>query len=87
MAAREVGDEEYAAAAQATLDEREPVASAHGVHRYGEASGLTNLYGVLGRFGRPSGLRDLLNHGAPPAWRTGPASPAPPTLTCWWLGR
>ena len=72
MAARELGDEEYAAAAQATLDEREPVASAHGADRYGEASGLTNLYGVLGRFGRPSGLRDLLNHGAPPAWRTGP---------------
>jgi len=72
MAAREIGDEEYAAAAQATLDEREPVASAHGALRYGEASGLANLYGVLGRFGRHSGLRDLLNHGAPPAWRTGP---------------
>jgi Linalool dehydratase/isomerase len=72
MAAREIGDEEYAAAAQATLDEREPVAAADGGHRYAEASGLTNLYSVLGRFGRPSGLRDLLGHGAPEAWRTGP---------------
>jgi hypothetical protein len=72
MAAREIGDEEYAAAAQATLDEREPVATADGAHRYAEASALTNLYGVLGRFGRPSGLRDLLAHGAPEAWRTGP---------------
>jgi hypothetical protein len=72
MAAREIGDEEYAAAAQATLDEREPVASADGAHRYAEASGLANLYGVLGRFGRSSGMRDLLTHGAPEAWRTGP---------------
>jgi hypothetical protein len=77
-----IGDQEYAAAAQATLDEREPVASANGALRYVEASALTNLYGVLGRFGRPSGLRDLLDHGARTHGSPAPASPAPPTRTC-----
>lgn len=72
MAARELGDEEYAAAAQATLDEREPVAEEHGARRYADASPLVNLYGVLGRFGRRDGLRDLIAHDTPAAWRTGP---------------
>jgi hypothetical protein len=72
MAAREVGDEEYAVAAQATLDEREPLIEANGALRYAEASPLANLYAILGRFGRRSGLRDLITHGAPEAWATGP---------------
>jgi hypothetical protein len=73
MAAREVGDEEYAAAAAATLAEREPVAEANGVRRYADASPLANFYAVLGRFGRHSGLRDLLGHGGLPAsWTAGP---------------
>lgn len=72
MAARELGDEEYALAAQATLDEREPIAEQGGARRYADASPLVNLYGVLGRFGRRNGLRDLIAHGAPDAWRSGP---------------
>lgn len=72
MVAREIGDEEYALAAQATLDEREPIVEENGARRMADASGLANLYASLGRFGRRSGLRDLVNYGAPEAWRTGP---------------
>ncbi|MCD2187354.1 hypothetical protein LN037_09330 [Actinomycetospora sp. SF1] len=73
MAAREVGDEETAAAAAARLADREPVEERHGARRYADSSPLVNFYGVLGRFGRAGGLRDLLGHGAvPEAWRNGP---------------
>lgn len=72
MAARELGDEEWAQAAQRTLDEREELAESDGVRRYAKASGLANLYANLGRFGRHSALRDLVVHGAPDAWRAGP---------------
>jgi hypothetical protein len=72
MAAREVGDEEYAAATQATLDEREPITEEHGARRYADASPLVNFYGLLGRVGRRSGLRDLVAYGLPDKWRTGP---------------
>jgi hypothetical protein len=72
MAAREVGDEEYARAAQATLDGREPLAEADGARRFAESSTLGNLYAVLGRFGRHGGLRDLVTHGAPASWTEGP---------------
>lgn len=72
MAAREMGDEEWATAAQRTLDEREEVAEANGARRYANASGLGNLYANLGRFGRRSALRDLVVFGAPDAWRSGP---------------
>ncbi|MCW2751853.1 MAG: ldi 1, partial [Aeromicrobium sp.] len=72
MAAREVGDEEYAVAAQRTIDEREPVEEADGVRRLKDSSGLANHYANLGRFGRRSGLRDLVAHGVPDVWRTGP---------------
>jgi hypothetical protein len=72
MAAREVGDEEYAQAAQRTLDTREEVEEAHGARRYRHSSPLTNLYAVLGRFGRHNGLRDLIAHDLPTDWRNGP---------------
>lgn len=72
MAAREAGDEQWAAGAQRTLDEREEIAQAGGARRYANASVLANLYANLGRFGRHSGLRDLIVFGAPDAWRRGP---------------
>ncbi|TXL57584.1 linalool dehydratase/isomerase domain-containing protein [Aeromicrobium terrae] len=72
MAAREVGDEEYALAAERTIDEREPVAEQDGARRLADSSGLANHYANLGRFGRRDGLRDLVAHGAPSAWLTGP---------------
>jgi hypothetical protein len=72
MAAREVGDEDYAVAAQRTLDERDEVEESDGARRYGNASPLTNLYSVLGRFGRHNGLRDLIAHDTPTAWAEGP---------------
>lgn len=73
MAAREVGDEEYARAAERTLDEREPIETSEtGVRRLKDSSGLANHYANLGRFGRRSGLRDLVAHGVPDTWRTGP---------------
>lgn len=72
MAAREIGDEEVATLAQRTLDEREAVAEENGARRYADASGLANHYANLGRFGRRSALRDLVNFGTPDSWREGP---------------
>lgn len=72
MAARELGDEEIARAAEATLADRERVEVEHGAERYADASGLANSYLNLGRFGRASGLRDLVVHGPPQEWKTGP---------------
>jgi hypothetical protein len=72
MAAREVGDERYAADGLATVEAREPVDEANGARKYTEASTLTNCYGLLGRFGRHNGLRDLIAFGAPTMWTSGP---------------
>jgi hypothetical protein len=72
LAAREVGDDEWADAAQRTLDEREQDVEANGARRYANTSGFANLYANLGRFGRRSALRDLVVFGAPEAWRRGP---------------
>ncbi len=72
MAARELGDEELATQVQRGLDDHEDVAEADGARRYANASGLANLYANLGRFGRHSGLRDLVTFGSPEAWRRGP---------------
>lgn len=72
MAAREIGDEETALAAERTLAERERLEVEHGAERFADASGLANSYLNLGRFGRASGLRDLVAFGPPTAWRDGP---------------
>ncbi|KRA37763.1 MULTISPECIES: linalool dehydratase/isomerase domain-containing protein [unclassified Nocardioides] len=72
MAAREIGDEETALAAEATLTEREQVEERYGAERVSNASGLANSYLNLGRFGRRSGLRDLVAFGPPEQWRDGP---------------
>jgi hypothetical protein len=71
MAAREVGDEEYAAAAQRALDAKEVVES-DGARRYRGSSVWTNSYAALGRFARRSALRDLLAFPTPEEWRQGP---------------
>lgn len=71
MAAREIGDEETALAAEATIAER-PVEERYGAERVAGASGLANSYLNLGRFGRRSGLRDLVAYGPPREWREGP---------------
>jgi hypothetical protein len=72
MAAREIGDEEYARAAERTLADREPCAERDGARRYAQASLFANAYALLGRFGRHSGLRDLIAHGIPQSWQQGP---------------
>ncbi|WP_183093134.1 linalool dehydratase/isomerase domain-containing protein [Nocardioides stalactiti] len=72
MAAREHGDEDLAAEVQRGLDEQQEIAEADGARRYANASGLANLYSLLGRYGRHSALRDLVVFGAPEAWRAGP---------------
>jgi hypothetical protein len=72
MAAREVGDDEWADAAQRTLETREQIAEAHGARRYTDASAFANLYANLGRYGRRSALRDLVVFGVPDTWRQGP---------------
>lgn len=72
MAARELGDEEIARTALRTLDTRKRIAESNGARRYTDASVFTNLYANLARFSRYSAMRDLLVHGAPAHWRTGP---------------
>jgi hypothetical protein len=71
MAAREVGDEEWATAAQRSLDNVE-VDAANGARRYAGSSPMANFYAGLGRFGRQSALRDLIAYGPPSTWRAGP---------------
>ncbi|MGQ0463910.1 MAG: linalool dehydratase/isomerase domain-containing protein [Sporichthyaceae bacterium] len=71
MAAREVGDHEFADAAQRALDAK-PTVESNGARRYKGASVWTNSYATLGRVSRHSSLRDLLAFGVPDAWRTGP---------------
>ncbi|MFL6089125.1 MAG: hypothetical protein ACJ71Z_03185 [Aeromicrobium sp.] len=72
LTARELGDEDVAARAQAALDERERVAESNGASKYADASAFTNLYANLARFSRHSAMRDLLTYGTPDAWKTGP---------------
>ena len=73
MAAREMGDDDWADAAQQSLERHAESSPATGARRYaGGGSVLANLYANLGRFGRHSGVRDLLVFGAPEAWRRGP---------------
>ena len=87
LAGREIGDTEYVAAAERTLAEREEVVEQDGAVRVRDASGLSNHYLNLARFGRENGLRDILVHGAPQAWRDGPDSAARHTPRCWWRTR
>jgi hypothetical protein len=72
MAAREIGDEETARAAERTIAERCPTEQRYGAERVAGASGLANSYLNLGRFGRRSALRDLVAFGPPREWRDGP---------------
>ena len=72
MAAREIGDEEVASNVLAHLDETEGILRSGGVARYADVSVQGNLYSLMARFGRSAGLRDLVNHGMPEAWSTGP---------------
>ncbi|MFJ2663842.1 hypothetical protein ACIO14_05790 [Nocardia fluminea] len=72
MASREIGDEEVAARVLAHLADTETTHRAGGAARYAGVSTQGNLYELMARFGRASGLRDLIGHGLPDAWRTGP---------------
>ncbi|PTL58874.1 hypothetical protein [Paraconexibacter algicola] len=72
LAARELGDEDVARAAETALAAGTPTADHHGARRYDGASPLANCYANLARFGRRSGLRDLIAHGVPETWTTGP---------------
>lgn len=72
LAAREIGDEEVASDTLAHLDATLEVERSGGAARYAGLSTQGNLYALMARFGRESGLRDLLGHGLPDAWRDGP---------------
>jgi len=72
MAAREIGDEEIAARVLADLADTETVHREGGAARYADVSTQGNLYEMMARFGRASGLRDLIGRGLPDPWRTGP---------------
>ncbi|MFC8528815.1 hypothetical protein [Nocardia sp. NPDC057227] len=72
MAAREVGDEEVAASALRYVDDTETVLRSGGAARYAGLSTQGNLYSLMARFGRRSGMRDLIGFGMPDAWRQGP---------------
>ena len=70
--AREFGDDETADALQRGLDERMEVIEDAGRPRYRRASTYTNLLSVLARLNRENTLRDMVGHGIPEQWRTGP---------------
>ncbi|HUS22604.1 MAG TPA: hypothetical protein VMZ66_11415, partial [Aeromicrobium sp.] len=72
MAAREMGDDEWADAALQSLERHAESSPATGARRYAGGSVLANLYANVGRFGRHSAVRDLLVFGAPEAWQRGP---------------
>lgn len=72
MAAREIGDEDVAARVLAQIDDEVPVSRSGGAARLQGVSTQGNLYWLMARFGRESGLRDLVGHGLPAPWRTGP---------------
>ncbi|MBF6244025.1 hypothetical protein IU471_10565 [Nocardia elegans] len=72
MAAREMGDEEVAAGVLRHVDQTEEVERRDGAARYAGLSTQGNLYGLMARFGRSSGLRDLIGFGVPETWRDGP---------------
>ncbi|MGN2636799.1 hypothetical protein ACTD5D_11520 [Nocardia takedensis] len=72
MAAREIGDEDVAVRVLAHLADTEPIRRAGGAARYGGVSTQGNLYELMARFGRASGMRDLIGGGLPDTWRTGP---------------
>ncbi|WP_063007147.1 linalool dehydratase/isomerase domain-containing protein [Nocardia kruczakiae] len=72
MAAREVGDEEVATAALRYVEEMETTRRSNGVARYAVLSTQGNLYSLMARFGRRSGMRDLIGFGLPEVWKKGP---------------
>lgn len=72
MAAREIGDEEVASSVMRDLDRDETIERSGGAARYAGVSTQGNLYALMARFGRRSGVRDLVRHGRPEAWQTGP---------------
>ncbi|GAB3668183.1 hypothetical protein GCM10027596_38440 [Nocardioides korecus] len=71
-AAREIGDEEVATATLVHLERTASLERADGAARYADLSTQGNLYELLARFGRASGVRDLVGHGLPRAWLDGP---------------
>ncbi len=72
MAAREIGDEEVASSVMDRLDHEETIERSGGAARYTGVSTQGNLYALMARFGRHAGVRDLVRHGSPEAWRNGP---------------
>lgn len=72
MAAREIGDEEVASSVLRQLDETQEVERSGGAARFSGVSTQGNLYALMARFGRHAGVRDLIDHGVPETWRTGP---------------
>ncbi|MEK8073081.1 linalool dehydratase/isomerase domain-containing protein [Rhodococcoides navarretei] len=72
MAAREIGDEDVAANVLSHLDHHEPNRTVNGATVFTETSTQGNLYSLMARFGRHSGLRDLVGHGSDSKWLRGP---------------
>ncbi len=72
LAASEMGDDEIAAAASASIDEQEPVEEVGGVRRYPHASVYSNVQHVLARFTRKNAIREMVAFDLPEAWQTGP---------------
>lgn len=72
MAAREIGDEEVASNVLDHLDHHEPIQTINDATTFTQISTQGNLYSLMARFGRHSGLRDLIGHGAQSTWHGGP---------------
>ncbi len=70
--ARELGDEEFAAALIQQADANLQPATHDGARRYGVMSPIAMGLMFTGRFGRRDGFFDLVNRGNRPEWNTGP---------------
>lgn len=72
VAAREMGDDEIAAAARRTIEAQATVLRSGGAARYEGMSTFTALYSMLGRWMREGSLRDLVAFGEAPSIAAGP---------------
>ena len=71
-AAREMGDDDLAAALQAVIDERYEPTTVDGATRYEAASTFTNMAAVMGRFNRVGGWAQNVAEGPDPRVLIGP---------------
>lgn len=70
--ARELGDETVAQSIEQSLEQRRRILWQYGARRFANVSVMGNGIYAMARFGRASGMADLIHGRIPDAWRHGP---------------